>query len=484
MKRLINELRSCDRQDILIIGDIMLDEYIFGSTHRISPEAPVPVLKVDHSDRSLGGAANVAANCQHIGFNVQLIGLVGHHDREGKTIIDTLEEFNISVAGIIKSPHRVTTCKQRIMSKSHQMLRIDSENSVPLSDWEFAEIVRRIDQFIKPNGIILISDYAKGLVTPEIISYLVAQAKKFNCLVMVDPKGPQFDKYKYVDYVKPNLKEFGQMVEFFGLPKDDSMIANGRRLCALLSLQGIIITLGENGILFVSPTQYIESSSVRREVYDITGAGDTVFAFLALGFANNRTIVESLKLANAAAAVAVSHLKTYSVSLDELHDSLKESSEKVYTDWASLKIELDWLHAQGKRVVLTNGCFDIIHPGHIHTLTQAKNFGEVLVVALNTDASVKKLKGPSRPLHSLEDRMTVMAALGVVDFVVPFEQETPKELLEYLRPDVLVKGGDYKVQEVVGYNFITSYGGSVEIIDFVQDKSTTKTIAKMNEKTI
>ena len=225
MKRLINELRSCDRQEVLIIGDIMLDEYIFGATHRISPEAPVPVLKVDHSERSLGGAANVAGNCQHIGFHVQLIGLIGLHDREGKAVIDMLEEFNISSAGIIKSSHRVTTCKQRIMSKSHQMLRIDSEDHVPLSDWEFAEIVRRIDQSIKPKSTILISDYAKGLITPEIISYVVAQAKKFNCIVMVDPKGPRFDKYKYVDYVKPNLKEFEQMVDFFGLSKDDSMIA-------------------------------------------------------------------------------------------------------------------------------------------------------------------------------------------------------------------------------------------------------------------
>ena len=480
MKWLLNELRSCAKKDVLVIGDIMLDEYVFGLTHRISPEAPVPVLKVDHSESSLGGAANVAGNCQHIGFNVQLIGLVGHHDRQGKNIIDMLDEFKISSAGIIRSPHRVTTCKQRIMSKSHQMLRIDSEDNIPLSDWEFAEIVRRIDQLLTPNSIILISDYAKGLVTPEIISYLIAQAKKFNCLVMVDPKGPRFDKYKHVDYIKPNLKEFGQMVEFFGLSQEDSLVANGRRLCALLSLQGIIITLGDKGIIFISPNQHIESPSVRREVYDITGAGDTVFAFLALGLANNRTITECLKLANAAAAVAVSHLKTYAVSLDELNESLKATSGKVYTDWASLKIELDWLHAQGKRVVFTNGCFDIIHPGHIHTLTQAKSFGEILVVALNTDDSVKKLKGSSRPVHCLDDRMAVIAAMGVVDFVVSFEQETPQELLEYLRPDVLVKGGDYKAEEVIGYNFIKSYGGSVEIIDFVQGKSTTKTIKKMH----
>jgi D-beta-D-heptose 7-phosphate kinase/D-beta-D-heptose 1-phosphate adenosyltransferase len=392
-----------------------------------------------------------------------------------------LEELGIQTDGIIKSPYRVTTSKRRVMAKAHQMLRIDSEDYVSLCGWEFCRLTQKIDACMKPRSTVLISDYAKGCVSAELITYIIARARERDCLVMVDPKGPRFDKYKNVDYIKPNFKEYSQMIEFFGLDKKESMVNNARRLCSILSIKAMIITLGEKGILLVTPTEHIESPSVRREVFDITGAGDTAFAFLALGFAHNRTPTECLGLANAAAAVAISHIKTYAVSLDELLNPIEETTNKIYLDWAKLKIELDWLRVEGKKIVFTNGCFDILHPGHIHTLNEAKRFGDVLVVALNTDESIKRLKGPSRPIYELADRMMVMAALGVVDFVVPFGQDTPAALLEYVRPDVLVKGGDYKAHEIVGYDFVTSYGGSVQIVDFVQGKSTTGTVARMKE---
>lgn len=482
MKRLISELKLSPIKNALIIGDIMLDEYIFGQTNRISPEAPIPVVKVERSERSLGGAANVADNCRLIGFNVQLVGVIGNADRESTQILEMLQESSLDTNGIVKSSSRVTTCKQRIMSKSHQMLRIDCEDSVSLTTWEQDAIMNKIDILLKPHSIILISDYAKGVVTPQLISYVVQKARQLECIVMVDPKGPHFDKYQGVDYIKPNFKEFCEMLEFFGLRKEEPLIINARKLCAILSLQGIVITLGEKGIVFVSPTECIESPSFRREVHDITGAGDTVFAFLALGIAHKRTLHECLKLANAAAAVAVSHLKTYAVSLDELVDPSKEATEKIFYDWAKLKIELDWLRSEGRKIVFTNGCFDILHAGHIHILTEAKRFGDTLVVALNSDDSIKQLKGKLRPIFSLEDRMALIAALGAVDFVVSFPQNTPAELLEYLRPDVLVKGGDYKVHEVVGYDLLTSYGGSVQIVDLIQGKSTTNALDRLAQK--
>jgi len=482
MKKLINQLKTAPAKDILIIGDVMLDEYIFGAVNRISPEAPVPVVKEETRSWSLGGAANVAANCKHIGFNVHLVGLIGDNDRSGSTLISMLKQSKIAFDGVIKSPERVTTCKRRIMEKNHQLLRIDTESAGAITQPEFAEIMLRIDRLIRQDMIILLSDYAKGVVSKELIAYVVTKARIHRCIVMVDPKGPDFLKYLGVDYLKPNLKEFLQMVRFFGLHERASLIDNARFICEKLQLKGLIVTLGDKGIQFVSREREILCPAVKHEVYDLTGAGDTVFAFLALGIAHNFAMIDCLRLANKAASIAISHIKTYAVSLDELIDRHLEPSEKVFHDWAELKIELDWQRLDNKKVVLTNGCFDILHSGHIYTLKEAKKFGDILVVALNTDASIKRLKGPSRPINDIDERSAMMAAIGVVDFVVSFDQDTPQLLLEYLRPDVLVKGGDYKAHEVVGYDFITSYGGRIEIIDFVPGRSTTNLIAAINKK--
>jgi len=482
MKKIINQLKAAGTKEILVIGDVMLDEYVFGAVNRISPEAPVPVLKEEDRSWCLGGAANVAANCKHIGLNVHLIGLIGDNDRSGNIVFSMLKESNIPTTGMIKSAERVTTCKRRVMAKNHQMLRIDTESDRTISGAEFLEISSRIDMLCKPGMVILISDYAKGLVSKELIAYVISKARANQCTVMVDPKGPDFSKYYDVDYLKPNLKEFTQMVNFFNLPQQNSFIENGKRICKELRLRGLIITLGDKGIHFFSQDQDMLCPAVKREVYDLTGAGDTVFAFLALGIVHGLDMNNCLLLANKAASVAISHLKTYAVSLDELIDRHLEPSEKVFYDWASLKIELDWQRLDGKKVILTNGCFDILHSGHVHTLKEAKKLGDILVVALNTDDSIKKLKGPSRPVNDLAERATMMAAIGVVDFVVPFDQDTPQALIEYLRPDVLVKGGDYKPETIVGYDFVTSYGGRVEIIDFVSGRSTTNLIAAINNK--
>ena len=393
-----------------------------------------------------------------------------------------MRDINISVDGIVKSKTRATTCKRRVVVGNHQCLRIDSEDSAFLSDQERIDLINRIEKFLTPESIVLISDYAKGVIDEELIAYIVSEAKKKNALVLADPKGPCFRKYKNVHFLKPNLKEFDQIVHFLQLPRDGSIVDNGREICRLLEIKGLIITLGDKGIHFISEKENILSPSFKREVYDLSGAGDTVIAFLALAFVNKLDIRDALRLANNAASVAVSHLKTYPVNLNELISKEIEPSEKIFHDWARLKIELDWMRVGGRKVVFVNGCFDLLHSGHVYLLTEAKKLGEILVLALNTDNSVKKLnKGLDRPINGIKERSNIMAALGAIDFVTSFSQDTPDALIRYIRPDVLVKGGDYERRRVIGFDFVTSYGGDVKIIDLVQGRSTTKIIKKVRQ---
>jgi len=482
MKNLINHIRMGGTKNIMVIGDVMLDEYFFGSVSRISPEAPVPVLKEEYQEWSLGGAANVAANCRHIGCDVIIVGIIGEYDLHGDRFISMLRELNISTEGVVRSTHRLTTTKKRFLAKNHQLLRMDAESKHALTNDEFEELAQRIDELMIPSSMVLVSDYAKGVLTKDFIEYICTRARERKCTVLVDPKGPDFNKYRGVDYIKPNTKEFKQMIEYFNLPTDQSLQDNAREICFLLNLKGLVITQGEAGITFVSPEQAIHSPAYKREVYDLTGAGDTVFAFLAIGLANGLSMENCLMLANHAASVAVSHVKTYAVSLDELIDRSIEPTEKIYTDWAELKIELDWLRADGKKVVFTNGCFDIIHPGHIHTLKEAKKYGDILVVAINTDDSVRRFKGATRPINNFAHRATIMSAIGLVDFVVSFEQDTPRALIEYLKPDVLVKGGDYQKEKIAGYDVVTSYGGAVHIVEYLSGLSTTALIEKISNQ--
>ena len=479
MKNIVNQIKLSKNKKVLVIGDVMLDEYIFGQVNRISPEAPVPVLKEEKREWSLGGAANVALNCKHIECQVNLIGIINKTDRAGEKFLEMLENNGISSKGLIKSTTRVTTCKKRLMSNNQQLLRIDSENNNQLSEYETNNIEKKLEELICPQTIILVSDYAKGIVTKPIISKIISLAKKHNCLVLLDPKKPNFDKYKNINYLKPNHKEFCQMVEFYGLPKDNSIIQNSKKICKLLSLNGLVITLGEKGIQFISETQEIFIPACKKEVFDLTGAGDTVFAFLALGLASKLPMKQCLKLANHAAAVAISHLKTYAVSLDELIDKNIDLTEKIFNDWAMLKVELDWLKLKNKKIVFTNGCFDLLHSGHIHLLKEAKKQGDILVVGINTDNSVKRYKGSARPIKILDERAKVLSGIGVVDFIIIFDQDTPKELIEYLNPDVLVKGGDYKKEKVAGHDFVISKGGKVHIVDYQNGLATTKIIEKM-----
>lgn len=474
MKQLVQALKKTDPKSIVVIGDLMLDEYVVGTVERISPEAPVPVLKEEAIEYSFGGATNVAVNCKHVGCNVSIIGLLGDRDEAGKELFSMLVAKKIYIEGVVKSADRVTTSKRRIVAQQQQLLRIDTEDTHELCEFERDNLICSIHTVIRPGSLVVISDYAKGVVDRSIVEEVLARAKLCGSLVVADPKGPRFDKYKGVDYLKPNLKEFGQMVSFFGLNPNDSVVENGKQICDELKLKGLIVTMGERGLHFITSDHDHFYPACKREVYDITGAGDTVLAFLAVGLANGFSIDQSLQLATLAAAVAVSHNRTHTVSLDELLDEPASSGEKIVLSWQPLRETVDWLRrTQKKSVVFTNGCFDLLHSGHIYLLQEAKKRGDLLVVALNMDDSVARLKGAGRPIKTFTERAAIIAAIDAVDYVVPFDQDTPLKLIEYLKPDVLIKGGDYQVDCIVGYDVVTSYGGVVQTVAHKDGLSTT-----------
>jgi D-beta-D-heptose 7-phosphate kinase/D-beta-D-heptose 1-phosphate adenosyltransferase len=340
----------------------------------------------------------------------------------------------------------------------------------------------KVEEKIKPHSVVLLSDYAKGVVTPELVQAVVRLAHSRGALVIADPKGPNFSKYQGVDYLKPNATEFTQILQYFDIPKTLSLVEQGRVICHRLGLRGLMVTLGDRGIQYIGRNEDIFSPAFKREVFDLSGAGDTVFAYLAFGLVHELSMYDSLALANKAASVAISHLKTYAVRLEELLDDGPIFEDKIVFDWQLLKSKVEAACARGKRIVFTNGCFDLLHPGHVLCLREAKKQGDLLVVALNSDASIRRQnKGPERPLNNLEDRAAIIAGLESVDFVTFFDQDTPQQIIDLLLPDVLVKGGDYIAEEVVGYKTVTAYGGRVCIIPLVEGKSTTKIVRKARE---
>lgn len=479
MRSLIKKLRQAPQKSVVVVGDIGIDEYIFGAVSRVSPEAPVPIVREQRREMYFGCAANTAVNCRVLGLEVALIGVVNPHDLYGKSLEELLKKADLCADSVVYSSDRKTTTKTRVIAQNRHCLRVDNEDTVLLTRVEFDAIVEQLEQRIQPGCVVLLSDYAKGVVTPALIEKILEVAHSRGVLVIADPKGPNFAKYHGVDYLKPNASEFKQMLQRFDVPDTLSFIEQARFICRTLNLRGLIVTLGERGIHFVSETEDIFSPAFKQEVFDLSGAGDTVFAYLAFALVHEVSMPDALELANKAASVAISHMKTYAVRLDELLDDASDLEEKIIFDWPQLKDRVESLRGQGRRIVFTNGCFDLLHPGHVRCLYEAKKQGDILVVALNTDASVRRLnKGPERPLNTLQDRAAIIAGLASVDFVTSFDQDTPKEIIDLLLPDVLVKGGDYIAENIVGYNSVISNGGRVCIIPLVQGKSTSNIVKK------
>lgn len=452
---------SSKKPKILVVGDFMVDHYIWCDCTRISPEAPVMVMKSQKEDKRLGGAGNVYANLKSLGAEVFALGLVGD-DESGRFLKENLN------AKLLVEKDRKTPLKSRVLSHSQQVLRLDDENDfdTKLED----EIIKEYKKIAKDYDAIVLSDYAKGVLTSKVTKALIEHANTLNLPILIDPKGSDFSKYQNATLLTPNKKE---AIQALGVEKIDNLEKALKKLKYDLNLTYSIITLSEEGIaLFDEKLHIIPAKAL--EVYDVTGAGDSVIAMLAYALALKVDIIKACELANDAAAVVVAKVGSVSVSLEEIKNLKKASFE----DKIKSKEELVKL-LQDQKVVFTNGCFDIMHYGHIKYLEKAKKLGDILVVGLNSDESVKRLKGNSRPINLEFQRACMLASMYFVDYVVIFDEDTPYELIELLKPDVLVKGADYKDKEVVGSNLVKK----VELIDFEDGFSTTNIINRIaNDK--
>lgn len=465
---------------IAVIGDVMLDRYFYGEVKRISPEAPVPVTKIGKTNSVLGGAANVAANLAHLDCQVFMGGVTG--DDDNRRLLERLmDEAHIDYSGLVRSSHRKTITKLRVLGGNQQMLRLDFEEVGDLFPDEIVELRQWLAGLLDEglDGII-VSDYAKGVCSDDFCQWVISQAHAYNIPVLVDPKGADWVKYRGCDFITPNLKE---MCEAAGCQKDnedDAVVEMARAAKDKFQIKNVVVTRSERGMTLVNKEQVLHSPATAIEVFDVSGAGDTVAATLLAAAAGKLELADAVYMANRAAGIVVAKVGTYPVHRDELLKDLLVEERKQGRGYRTLSWEeiaslaATW-KACGEKIVFTNGCFDILHVGHVTYLEKARNLGKHLIVGLNTDASVQRLKGETRPLVHELDRARVLAALACVDAVVLFDQDTPTELIEKIRPDILVKGGDYKPEQVAG----REYAGEVRIIEFEDGYSTTGVVEKI-----
>jgi D-beta-D-heptose 7-phosphate kinase / D-beta-D-heptose 1-phosphate adenosyltransferase len=458
---------------IAVLGDVMLDSYLVGDTNRVSPEAPIPIVKVNSQRDVLGGAANVARNIVALGAKCTLLGAVGNDSCADK-ICDLLDEHAIN--NLLVRCDMKTTHKTRVLSSGQQLLRMDFEQDAPKeAEKQLLEFLQSI--FAKVD-ILILSDYRKGVLNdPQLF---INAARSAGVKVLVDPKRSDISLYKNADIITPNWSEYSALVQH--LSDNDDQLKHAVALRDQANIGAMLVTRGADGMNIV--TESLHHIPTRaQEVFDVSGAGDTVIATLALGLAAGISLVKSAELANAAAGLVVKKVGTATLSMPELRFAvLKVDSELSLISASCVADYAAALRAEGKKIVFTNGCFDILHPGHIRYLTESAKLGDVLIVALNDDESVQRLKGSSRPLNTLEGRATCVAGLRPVSWVTSFSEDTPLEIIKLIMPDVLVKGGDYTADQVVGADEVLQRGGRVELIDFVDGFSTTTLVEKITKQ--
>ncbi len=456
---------------ILVIGDVMLDRYWSGRAARISPEAPVPVVKVKSIEERLGGAANVALNIAKLGGKVTLLGVIGD-DSDGEQLQRLLCAEGVECDFIVeKGLH--TICKLRVMAQHQQLLRIDFEET-PLT-FNHIELAENLKRHTQTHEVVVFSDYGKG--TLKNVADYISMAKKAGLKTLVDPKGTDYKRYAYVDLITPNLGELQAVV---GEGEIETLIGKGRDLLAQQKINNLLLTRGEAGMSLIDLATTHSLPAQAKDVFDVTGAGDTVIAVMALGLAIDLPLREAMYLANLAAGIVVGKVGTSTVSALELTREMHTHRDALFGVVSEEELAACMVRAQahGEKVIMTNGCFDLLHIGHITYLQQAKALGDRLCVAVNSDESVKMLKGDSRPINDLQARMAVLAALECVDWVVSFGEETPERLYNRLLPNVIVKGGDYNPEDVVGGSAVIANGGEVKILSFVEGQSTSNMIAR------
>lgn len=459
---------------VLVLGDVMLDRYWFGATNRISPEAPVPVVKVQEREDRAGGAANVAMNIASLNVPVTLHGLVGNDDA-GRALDKLLSEHRIQNQCVAVDSHPTIT-KLRILSRHQQLLRLDFEEGFHNLDCQ--ALLAKLAAEITAYGALILSDYGKG--TLDAVQQMIQIARQANVPVLIDPKGTDFERYRGATLLTPNMSEFEAVA---GHCRDeDEIVTKGLKMIADFDLSALLITRSEKGMTLLRPNQEpFHLPTQAKEVYDVTGAGDTVISVLATAIADGRPLEEACYLANAAAGIVVGKLGTSTVSPSELEQAIHQRAETGFgvVSEAELKVIIQQSKTRGEKIVMTNGCFDILHPGHVSYLENARKLGDRLIVAVNTDESVKRLKGESRPINDLDARMAVLAGLASVDWVVPFGEDTPQRLIGEILPDLLVKGGDYKPEEIAGSQEVIANGGEVRVLNFENGCSTTNVIKKI-----
>lgn len=476
-----NFLSRIPSLQVLVVGDLMLDEYIWGKTERISPEAPVPVVDVVCEESRLGGAGNVANNLVSLGARVQIASVLGD-DAVGNRLRHLLAEMEIDLSGVVLAEGRMTICKSRVIASNQQIVRVDRECRSPVSAVQEAQLIEFVSSAAANCQVILVSDYLKGVLTEKLLAAIFASGRKFGIPVVVDPKGGDFRKYRGASVLTPNRKE-AQSASGIAIVDFESLRRAGFALCEQIDLDALVITRSDEGMsLFFRDGSEIHLSTEAQEVFDVSGAGDTVLSLIGLGLGFGLPLEIAARLSNLAAGVVVGKVGTSAVTPEELLNVVRKgyaSSEFKIKSRELLQRLLDDKRMLGERIVFTNGCFDLLHVGHIKYLHAAKKLGDILVLGLNTDASVRRLKGPKRPVMTQDERAHILAALDCVDYVVLFDEDTPLELITALRPHILVKGGDYSLADVVGREVVESYGGSVELIEFVPSQSTTSVIEKV-----
>mgnify|MGYP003407283781 FL=1 len=466
------------KPNILVIGDLMIDHYLWGSCDRISPEAPVQVVNVKKESSVLGGAGNVINNLVTLGSVVDVISVIGN-DSVANELKSLLEKIDVPTSNLVVENNRKTSKKSRLIASQQQVLRYDMESIDDINENSHKQIIQTLEKNIDKYSSIILSDYGKGVLTTNLTKEIIKIANKNNIKVLVDPKGKDYSKYKGSYTLTPNKKEAMEATNI-DIKDESSLIEALKSLKTQCELEVSLITLSEQGIAIFDDELTIKPT-VAREVYDVTGAGDTVIASIAFALGNNLDIKDAIYFANLAAGVVVGKIGSATTTLDEiyeyeysLHKSNSTSHIKTFDEIKTLSSKL---HNQGKKIVFTNGCFDILHVGHVKYLEVAKSYGDVLILGLNADSSVKKLKGPTRPINTQDDRAYILASLESVDYVVIFEEETPYELIKLIKPHVLVKGGDYEGKEVVGQDI----ADELKLVQFVDGKSTTNTIKRIQE---
>jgi len=461
---------------LLVIGDLMIDQYLWGNCERISPEAPVQIVNVSHENTLLGGAGNVINNLKVLGAKVDVIGVVGDC-RTSDTLKGLLNDIGVDTKYLITQKNRITSKKSRIIASQQQVVRYDHESTEEIDNKSHKFILDTFKKIIIDYEVVLLSDYGKGTLTYKLTQSLINTANKYNKKILIDPKGLDYSKYKGSYLLTPNKKEASEATKI-NIKDDASLTKAIVQLKIECKLDVSIITLSEQGIA-VYDNNLRTHPTVAREVFDVTGAGDTILASLGFALACEYQIDKAVEFSNLAAGVVVGKIGSNTATLNEIieyESSLNKSTSDKHIKTLSEIITLSTeLKARGKKIIFTNGCFDLLHAGHVRYLETAKGFGDVLILGLNSDRSVKTLKGKGRPINSQMDRAYILAALEAVDYVVIFDEDIPYNLIKAIKPHTLVKGSDYKGEEVIGQDIVEE----LKLVEFVEDKSSTLTIEKI-----